>query len=222
MVDFPTPGGPVSPITRARPVSGASRAISAGSSRSWFSTRLTSRPIARARPARACVHQRRRASGRDHQAPVEDQGVALTTAATQGGDGRAAPPPLQLVRQVQDQPRTGRADRVTEGDRPAVHVDPLLDLVRAQPEGAGTGDADRREGLVDLDQVEVGDGDALLLRRGLDGAGRLQLQGGVRTGHLPVRADPGQHRQTQPRGRVRPRPPPAPRHRRRSGWTRPR
>jgi hypothetical protein len=47
VVDLPTPGGPVRPITWARPVTGANSRMIDGSSSAWFSTRLINRPIAR-------------------------------------------------------------------------------------------------------------------------------------------------------------------------------
>ena len=51
---------------------------------------------------------------------------------------------------------------------------------------------DRREGLVDLDQVEVGDRQALLVERLPDGVGRLGVQRVVGAGDVAVRADLGQ------------------------------
>src|SRR5262249_41588049 len=52
-------------------------------------------------------------------------------------------------------------------------------------------EADRGERLVDLDQVEVGDGEALLGQRVPDGVARLRVERVVRTGDVAVRTDLG-------------------------------
>ena len=83
---------------------------------------------------------------------AHDQRVALPAATAQRGRAHAATATLELQGQVQHDPGAGHADRVAQGDRAAVDVD--LGLVEA--ERARGVDADRRERLVELDQVEVG------------------------------------------------------------------
>src|SRR6185437_7574700 len=78
-----------------------------------------------------------------------------------------------------------------DGDGTAVDVD----LLRIDTEFLHRGQRDRRERLVDLDDVKLVDRDALPGNRLLDGIGRLGLQGGVRACDSAVRADldqPGQ------------------------------
>ena len=57
--------------------------------------------------------------------------------------------------------------------------------------------AHRRERLVDLDDVEVGGGEALAVQRLLDRVGRLLVQRRVGPGHVAVRTDLGQPRQPE-------------------------
>ena len=59
----------------------------------------------------------------------------------------------QLVQQRERQAVAAHADRVAEGDRPAVDVDDLV----GDAEVGHRGHADRGERLVDLEQVDVGD-----------------------------------------------------------------
>ena len=124
---------------------------------------------------------------------AHDQRVALTAATTQGGRADAAAAALELERQVQHDPGAGHADRVAQRDRAAVDVD--LGLVEAR--GAGGVDADRRERLVELDQVEVGGRDALLVAGLLGGVGGLHLQRRVGAGDHAVGADLGQPLQAE-------------------------
>src|SRR6476661_5716536 len=77
---------------------------------------------------------------------ADDQRGALATAAAQSGRTDATTATLELEREVEHDPCAGHADRVTERDRPAVHVD--LRLVEA--EGPRRVDADGRERLVEL------------------------------------------------------------------------
>ena len=102
-----------------------------------------------------------RAGSRSGAGHADDEGVALAAAAAQRGRADAAAATLELERQVQGDPGAGHADRVAERDRAAVDVD----LVGVDAQLPGRGQADRGERLVDLDQVEVGGRDALLLRR---------------------------------------------------------
>ena len=75
---------------------------------------------------------------------------------------------LELVERGRDQPDAGRADRVTERDRAAVDVD----LVHVDAVDAGPRQDDGREGLVDLEQVEVADRHAGLVEHPLGGVDR--------------------------------------------------
>src|SRR3954452_21784463 len=177
VVDFPTPGGPVMPMTWALPPYGASAAIASRRSGDSSSTRLISLPTARALPARACSTRSATDSGRRHP---HDQGVTLPTSAAERGSTDAATTALELEGEVQRDPRTRHADRVTEGDRATVDVD----LRVLDPELTRRRDADGGEGLVELDQVEVGRLDAFLGARLRRRRGRLQLKRRVRTGDL--------------------------------------
>src|SRR4051794_17625396 len=147
------------PMTCAVPVCGASAAITSRSSGDSSSTSEISRATARASPARA--RSTRSGTSASRLRDTHDQGVALPTAAAQGGRTDAAAATLELEREMQHDPGPGHADRVAQGDRSAVHVDLLV----GEAELAGRGDADRRERLVELHEVQVGRGDALLLAR---------------------------------------------------------
>ena len=119
---------------------------------------------------------------------ANDQRVALTTRATQRGRTDTATATRELQRQMQRDARTRGADRMSEGDRTAVDVDDL----RVDPELPGGGDTDRRERLVDLDQIQVG-GRNSFTRTGFgDRIGRLGLQRRVRSGDDAVRTDLGE------------------------------
>src|SRR6478735_4379911 len=203
VVDLPTPGEPVRPMTHALPAWGASAAITSRSD-SWpSSTREIRRATARGEPAladstRAGTSTDRRATRRVSErsggrGDADDEGVALTAAATEGGRADAATTTLQLEREVQGDAGTRHPDRVAERDGAAVDVD----LVDVDPELLGRGEADGREGLVDLDEVEVGRRDALLLTGAGDSAGRLLLERRVGPGDHAVRADLGEPREAE-------------------------
>src|SRR4051812_45087293 len=123
------------------------------------------RTQARARPqdARTCCD-----GARGLGQALDDGGVGLAAALAHRLQPVAAAGALELVQQRRHQPGTGRAERVAERDRAAVDVD--LGQV-----GAGLllpREHHRREGLVDLDQVDVVDRQAGLLqgvRRRRDG-----------------------------------------------------
>jgi hypothetical protein len=89
---------------------------------------------------------------------ADDERVALTAATAEGSRADAAAATLELVGQVQGDAGTGHAERVAHGDGATVGVD----LVLGDAELLGGDEADRGEGLVDLDEVEVGGRDALL------------------------------------------------------------
>ncbi len=81
---------------------------------------------------------------------------------------------------------------------PSAIAPPLtLTIAGSTPSWFVDGDADRRERLVDFDQVEVGDGHVRLAERVVDRVRRLGVQRVVRTGHVAVRADLGQPGEAQ-------------------------
>src|SRR3954454_6941399 len=119
-VDLPTPGEPVIPTTWAWPACGTSAAMT---SRSWgerSSTIETSRATARGSPPRALAT---RSSILSVLRDTDDQGVALAATAAECGGTHSTAAALELEGQGEDDPGTGHADGVTEGDRSAVHVD---------------------------------------------------------------------------------------------------
>ena len=61
---------------------------------------------------------------------------------------------FELVEHRAEDHRPGRAERVAHGDRAAIDVD----LRRVEVEGLEVAEHDRGEGLVDLEQVDVGEG----------------------------------------------------------------
>src|SRR5918992_3424332 len=189
-VDFPTPGEPVSPMIRAAPASGVSAAVTSRSRGDAFSTSEISRATARGEPSTA---RPTRSVTSTSRIDVEDEGVALTAAAAQGGRADAAAAAPQFVHDVQGEAGARHPDRVAEGDRAAVDVD----LLGADAEIAHGLDGHRGERLVDLDQVEGADVHAGLAERVLERVRRLGLQRVVRAGHVAVRADLGEPRQAE-------------------------
>ncbi len=202
---MPTPGDPVIPMTQAWPVCGASAAITSRSAGCPSSTSEMSRATARGAPARAAFDERGDVDGaawhvRQPAGPVRrTAGTRMTSASPWPPPPQRAaaptPPPrrFELEGEVQGDPRAGHADRVAQGDRTAVDVD----LVGVDPQLLGRGQPDGRERLVDLDEVEVGRGDALACAGAGDGPGRLLLEGGVRSGHHAVGADLGEPGQAE-------------------------
>src|SRR5215203_1725796 len=193
-VDLPTPGEPVRPTMCAPPVRppayGASAAITSRSSGDPSSTWEIKRPIARASPSRA----RATSSSADSALrDTHDQCVALAAATAKCGRTGAAAAALELEREVKDDAGAGHADRVAERDRAAVDVD----LVRGDAELLGRRDADGREGLVELDEVEVGGGDAFLLQCLGGRRCGLELQARVGAGNHGVRTDLGEVVETE-------------------------
>ncbi len=169
----PRPGEPVRPTTCAWPVCGASAAATSGSSSSPSSTRrdqagdrarVTRRGPARPAPGRpGCVVASRPGQhGRSLAAPVDDQRVALAAAAAQRRRAGAAAAPLAAPARASAP--AGRRDMPIGW--PSAIAPPLtLTIVGADAQLAGGLDADRGERLVDLDEVEVGDGQAGLRQR---------------------------------------------------------
>src|SRR5436190_15141116 len=91
------------------------------------------------------------AASRSDAIYFDDDGVALATAGANRGHAEAAAAAAQLVHERAQDAGSGGADRMTERDRPAVHVH--LRLVDAEhPHGV---ESDRGERLVDLEQVDV-------------------------------------------------------------------
>ena len=177
VVDLPTPGDPVSPITWARPVSGASARARAGSGGRTVLDQAD-HPADRPRLARA---DRREQGGQiwigssgSFGGPRwsaglrrHGRGVRISASPWPPPPHRAAtpmPPPRRrsAYARVSTSRAPGGADRMAQRDGAAVDVHPLVGLCRAEPQRPGTGHADRRERLVDLDQVQVGDRDLLL------------------------------------------------------------
>src|SRR6201996_1537431 len=109
---------------------------------------------------------RRRESARS-----QDECVALATRTAERGHGVAGAPPCQLESGVQGDPRSRHADRVADGDGSAVDVD----LLRIDAEFLRRSQRDRGERLVDLDDVELVDRDALAGNGLLDRVRRLRL-----------------------------------------------
>ena len=125
--DLGVPGTAARAAQRPRAASGEasstseiSRATAAGSPPAPRCDQLgdATRPAGRRRRSGS-----RRVIGRRH---AQDQRVALAAAAAQPGGADAAAAPLQLEREVQHDPGTRHADRVTERDRAAVDVDLVL------------------------------------------------------------------------------------------------
>src|SRR6185295_10155712 len=82
---------------------------------------------------------------------LDDRRDALPDSHAQRCDPVAAPPASQLPDQRRQDPGSGAAERVAEGDRAAVDVQPLL----VDPELADAGEDLGGERLVDLDQVDL-------------------------------------------------------------------
>src|SRR5689334_21597669 len=98
--------------------------------------------------------------------PLDCDGDALAAADAERRDAPAAAGPPQPIEQGDDDPRPAAADRVAQGDGSAVDVDLL---------GVEAGllldrEADRREGLIDLEEVDVADTPAGPVEELLDGA----------------------------------------------------
>ena len=84
--------------------------------------------------------------------PLEQRRLALPDADAERREPVAAAAAAKLVEQRDDEPRAAHPERMADRDRAAVHVH----LRRVEPELTDHRDALRREGLVQLDEVEVG------------------------------------------------------------------
>src|SRR5690606_24152840 len=144
MVDFPTPGAPVRPITCARPGCAINAALASRNCGEAVSTRLSNRAVARGSPARA-------RSTSCTPSDAHDQGVALAATAAECGCADPAAAALDLHRQGENDPRARHSQRVSERDRATVDVHDVL----GDSEFVRRGEADRCKGLVDLDEVEI-------------------------------------------------------------------
>src|SRR5690606_12294939 len=167
-----------------RPAKGTSAALICGSRSDSVSTRLMSRATDLVSRARARETRSSTSGLRD----THDQRVALAAATAEGGGADATTTALEFEGEREHDAGTAHAERVTHGDGTTVDVDDLgidTELARRR-------DADGRERLVDLDEVEVGGRDALLLAGLRDGARRLQLEGGVGASDVAERADLGE------------------------------
>src|SRR5881275_2772315 len=82
---------------------------------------------------------------------AQQQRVALAAPAAERGSAEPAAPALQLIRQCNSEAGARSTDRMAESDRATVDVD----LLRVDAEHPRRVNGDRRERLVDLDQVEV-------------------------------------------------------------------
>jgi hypothetical protein len=103
-----------------------------------------------------------------------------SAAHAQGGEAVPLVLALQFVDEGAEDHRAGGAERVTEGDRAAVDVD----LVQGQSHVPDEAQDDRRERLVDLDQVDVVDGQPGLGERLAGGGGGSgEHDGGLGTGN---------------------------------------
>ena len=123
---------------------------------------MAPQPQAELEVGRDRVHAREPTEGRGRMRRVrgesacEERGLALADADAQRREPVTAAPPAQLVEERHDEPRAAHAERVAERDRAAVHVHAL----RVEPELADHREALRRERLVQLDEIDLADGDA--------------------------------------------------------------
>src|SRR5713101_8331754 len=92
---------------------------------------------------------------------LENRGDALAAADALRGEGVALAFALQERRRLAGDARAGGAQRMAERDGAAVEIGPAL----VDAEFAHAGDRLRGEGLVDLDDVDVLDGEAGALQR---------------------------------------------------------
>src|SRR5215469_5440223 len=90
-------------------------------------------------------------SGSGSSRNAEQQRVPLTAAAAQRGRAEPAATAAQLVDEMQRDPGAGGAERMPDGNGPAVDVDD----VRIDAEVSDRLKGDGRERLVDLDEVQV-------------------------------------------------------------------
>src|SRR5438132_13651226 len=121
--------------------------------------------------------------------PLDDGHVRLAAAFAHGLQAVASSAPLELVQERGHEPRARRPDRMTEGDRAAVDVDPP----EVGVELALPGEHHRGKGFVDLEEIDVAELQSAprqCLPRG--GNRRGQHPDGIRAPHREVvNARPG-------------------------------
>lgn len=100
VVDFPTPGDPVNPMTWAVPEVGASSAITSGTWTEPSSTHEMSRATARGSPVRV-RSTRSEASLKSGLGHSDDQRISLTAATAQRGRADTPTTALEFQRQMQ-------------------------------------------------------------------------------------------------------------------------
>src|ERR1035437_7604216 len=185
-VDLSTPGLPVMPKMCARPVCCASAAITSRRAGWPSSTSEISRATARGAPALAASTRAGTSTGllaimkssawrpalSSLLGNAHDQCVSLPATTAQGSRTDTATTAFELKDKVQGDPGPRHADGVPDGDGASVDVD----LVGVDPQKLGGCQPHRGERLVDLNQVEIGGGDALLGTGRHNGPGRLTLQ----------------------------------------------
>src|SRR6266446_5666736 len=103
------------------------------------------------RPLRPPAARRRR--GAPHSQSLDDGHVRLAAALAHGLQAIARAAPFQLMKERRHEPGARRPERVPEGNRATVDVDPRG--VRVQV--ALPGEHHRGEGFVDLNQIDVGE-----------------------------------------------------------------
>src|SRR5579859_3425119 len=92
-----------------------------------------------------------RAPGYKSVKPLDNRGVGHAAALADRGQRVPTCPPLELVQRGQDQPRATGTQRMPERNCAAVDVQ----AVDVDPELLLPGETHRREGLIDLEQVDV-------------------------------------------------------------------
>jgi hypothetical protein len=125
---------------------------------------------------------------RDHPhltSGFEDQGLTLAAAAAQGHYAGAPATAFQRQCLVQHKAGPGGSHRMPQGDGPAVGVD----LFGVNSQVLGRLQHHRGEGFVDLDKVQLPNGQPLKFQGTLNGTRRLGVQGTVGPGGLAVAAD---------------------------------
>src|SRR5690554_3265032 len=193
-----------SPITTTPSMSRVERWRRMPSTAAWSTASLSPRPSQRAAPRAAVSVTRTRSSpklrlmGSAMSGDLDDDGISLTATTTEGGGADSATACHQCVDQSDHETGAGRPERVTQCHGATVDVDP----VDRQVEESGRPQRNGGEGLVDLDDVEVGGGETGLLQGDGQGLGGTLVKRGVDTAHLSVGEDPGENRRPHGLGRL--------------------
>src|SRR6478609_1970386 len=162
------------PVSRPTQLTASAKAINRNQPATVLPLRWTSDVVVMAAivPEVAASYYRASLTVLPRSGAAQHQGVALSACSAQRRDRVARTPSGQFEGGVQGDAGTRHSDRVADRDGAAVDVD----LVTVDAEFLGGGQRDRRECLVDLDDVELVDGDAFLGDGLLDGVGGLALQ----------------------------------------------